>query len=586
MFVVVLLVVFAILISKPPITKELVEQRFSKFKIQYEEKKTHGYDVTEAEAFARQVRHTYDVGDYAKANTLLDNAFEVLENLEKTEFIDTTSIKVETVCTDGIDNDGDGLTDNDDGNCWIREGAVFMENFCRVISFNDVEMIHKLKEIGIETIELLPIWEHINSDNPAQRWAVRNFSKLDPARGTNKELKVFLDEAHNYGLKVVTCIGEGDTGIPPTSECGHYDTDGIGGALYQYQMQNPEKDILIRDKNGDFVCSLGYGYVVNRSSGDVIEFFKSIYKQMQKHGFDGVRIDASQKRTCTEQEIVYFFVRDGKPCPHPIDGGEFPMVYYRELAKLKKPNEVFISEHPVINVFVSNWFGFYPYYPPDTMVDEVADASETPLFEILLLDHIVNNDISSSQFIEWITDEPVSYNRQRFRYVITWMKLNKDTASFITNDQRYFPLVTLVSTITGIPKVTDYELFGNKDADKYYRINGNSVETSEVRRNHWKNILGIRNQNPVLKYGTIENVWESGDNTYAYLREYEDEQVIVVINFLDKEATSYLDLPFIDKGTVLYDELSGETFTVTNLSNFKISVPAYGSRILVLERSK
>ncbi|MCK4809904.1 MAG: alpha-glucosidase C-terminal domain-containing protein [Candidatus Omnitrophica bacterium] len=92
--------------------------------------------------------------------------------------------------------------------------------------------------------------------------------------------------------------------------------------------------------------------------------------------------------------------------------------------------------------------------------------------------------------------------------------------------------------------------------------------------------MNIRGKSNALKYGSIENVWESGDNTYAYLREYEDEKVIVVMNFLNREAISYLDLSFFPKGTVLYDELNNERFTVSNSSNFKISIPKHGSRIL------
>ncbi|RLG64675.1 hypothetical protein DRO02_03745, partial [archaeon] len=96
-------------------------------------------------------------------------------------------------------------------------------------------------------------------------------------------------------------------------------------------------------------------------------------------------------------------------------------------------------------------------------------------------------------------------------------------------------------------------------------------------------ILKIREKHKAIKYGSISNVWESGDNTYAYLQEYEDKKVVIVINLLDREATSYPDLSFLPRGSVLYDELSGETFNVNEPSNFKISVPRYGSRILALK---
>jgi len=35
-------------------------------------------------------------------------------------------ISVETICMDGKDNDGDGFTDDEDSDCWIREGALYL----------------------------------------------------------------------------------------------------------------------------------------------------------------------------------------------------------------------------------------------------------------------------------------------------------------------------------------------------------------------------------------------------------------------------------------------------------------------------
>jgi len=48
---------------------------------------------------------------------------------------------------------------------------------------------------------------------------------------------------------------------------------------------------------------------------------------------------------------------------------------------------------------------------------------------------------------------------------------------------------------------------------------------------------------------------------------------IVVMNFLDGEATFIL----ICLSYLLHDELNDETFNVNDPSNFKTSVPAYGS---------
>ncbi|MCG2811453.1 MAG: alpha-glucosidase C-terminal domain-containing protein [Candidatus Aminicenantes bacterium] len=137
------------------------------------------------------------------------------------------------------------------------------------------------------------------------------------------------------------------------------------------------------------------------------------------------------------------------------------------------------------------------------------------------------------------------------------------------------------STVPGVPFIHAGQETGDTKADYI------SGKINESVRDFYKKVFSIRSQNPALKYDgkeSISNIWKSGDNIYAYLRGYEKEKVIVTINFQNKEAISYLDLSFLNKGTVLYDELNNEELSVNEPSNFKISVPAYGSRILTIKR--
>ena len=204
----------------------------------------------------------------------------------------------------------------------------------------------------------------------------------------------------------------------------------------------------------------------------------------------------------------------------------------------------------------------------------------------MILPYLFRGKINSADFVKLLKKEPVAYNRARLRGVIKkdiGEVLTKESMNFVVNDPRYYPSVVLVSTIPGVPYIGLYELFGSRLADKLHGISGDSVATAPKRRAFWKKVLNIRNRSNALKYGTIENVWKSGDSTYAYLREYENESVIVVINFLNKQATSTLNLSFLQKGTALYDELNNETLIVDEPSSFEISIPKYGARILILK---
>jgi glycosidase len=312
----------------------------------------------------------------------------------------------------------------------------------------------------------------------------------------------------------------------------------------------------------------------------VIELAKEIYKnQILSRGLDGMRLDASGRNHCLKGEKIYL---DNKKygCVDPSTEKHSPLVLYRELKKLKTPDQVFMAEVQYTEAIASDYMWKYPYYPATPDIDEVAEVSEGYEF-LSMLRSVKTGEFTSSKLVEWINNQPILYNRQRFRMIRNWNGVDRSVVSFVATDPRYYPVVTMAATIPGIPKVSDYELFGDKYADDYYKITPTS--SPENRKDHWKKILNIRNSSNPLKYGDIKDVWRSGDNIYAYSRTYENETVIAVINFSGKTATSVLNLPF-KSGAMLSDELSNDKFTVNDPSNFRISVPAYGARILTVKK--
>jgi hypothetical protein len=378
----------------------------------------------------------------------------------------------------------------------------------------------------------------------------------------------------------------------------------MGGYGYLYQTEHPEKQVLLRNLNGEFaVHPIGWGYAVDLSSEDTIALWEDISKHIIGFGFDGLRLDSPAQNYCHQGETVYVRCQN-IPCPDPVDGDHSSLDLYLRLKELLRPDQVFISESPSLTEHQFKWLCEFPYYHPYTDLDEVAQVSEDYGFTPILLRAVLSaespqkkkleealfkivapteEEIRSEDLTVWINmqyAEHILYNRERFRFVRNWNYLQIEIFRFISTDPRYLPAVTLVCTVPGVSKVTYYELFGHEWENLFFPGARNS---SSIRYEHWKKVLNIRNSNNALKYGTVENVWKSGDNTYAYVREYEDEKVVVVINFLDKEATSYLDLSFLQAGTVLFDELSGVgEFVVSEPGDFKVSIPKYGSRILVL----
>lgn len=598
--------------------KRQLQEKYQTIKSQYEQAKAKGYDVSDAERLGKEAMQAYDKKEYKKASELLNQAIDFLKNLKQDgrlcvqvityakstedecksfstpcdipegwsvvdncgpEGSPLPDVKVETNCTDNIDNDSDGLADNKDGDCWVRAGAIFSEEWRYPATYSDFKnILPELRDIGIKTIEMFGINEHCKSAKPGFRWSVRDYSNPDPARGSEYELDKLIEEIHGSDMKTVLLMQSTITCAPQEDLCNgaeSYDDDGIGGELYRRQINNPEEQILIKDQNGNYACHYyGWGYSVNRSSPSSINFLSDWFKNsVQARNIDGLWLDSPIDNYCFSGETLDCGKRQ---CPDPVPKGDYSSLnLFRVLQKIKTKDQIFIGEQPSTKTSKSDWQCNFPYYPAPDM-DEVAEISQDGSLMLLLRSRILKGSLNSTDFVQWINDRPIQYNRQRvnlYRYITT---TDQETLGFVAKDKKYLAVVALLSTIPGVPQVSYYELFGAPEIP-------DSVQTAKERRDYWSKVLNIRNSNNALKYGDIKNVWKSGDNIYAYSRTYENETVIIAINFSSKAAVSILSLPF-KKGTILHDEINNEGFTVNDPVSFNISVPAYGARILIIKR--
>jgi len=564
-------------------TKQELLQKFQTLKIQYKQAKAEGYDVTETKAFARQAKQAFDRGDYKKAKELLDKALTALEKT-KSPPVSTipTEVRIETICTDGIDNDGDGLTDNEDGDCWIREGPIYKTHpyFYPKHSFKEItQQIPQLADLGIKTINLPAIWEM-----PPEEGAlyynvlhIKDYYKINAIYGTSQDLKELIDTAHKYNLKVIfyfiTCCTPKESIIynnnwtlsislsdleKKASELGwklKYTT--IKGDKYVYYNCQEErgcdfKGMIVGDKVMlDHYPFAFWGFAVDRTNPEVINYFMGVAEYyVKEYGIDGWWVDAPSDNWNPN-----------------ITSGDHSIIEL--LSNVKKAiirvnsNAVLVAESAAVAQSAE---------ARDPVLDIISEASYSWYFNGKIRELI--REKNSTHLIDILNGEKIWYNRPRVRFM--------EMRDVARNPAVAQPLVVLLSTIPGIPAIPaglEIEYANQSHSDSVIDWANGNYEA----RKFYKKVFEIRNKNNALKYGSIKNVWKSGDNTFAYSRTYKDETVVVVINFQDKAASSILNLPF-NAGTMLKDELSGEAFTVTDAANFKIAVPAYGSRILTIKR--
>jgi len=476
-------------------------------------------------------------------------------------------VMVETVCTDGIDSDGDGLIDLEDGDCWLKEGPIY-QTHPRAYpnhSFKEVtQQIPKLADLGVKTIYLMPIWEHPRGKKTI--YSIYDYFKIDPECGTPQELKELVDTAHRYNMKVlfdfVTCCTPKGSVVwnnnwtlsmslaeleRRAKELGwklEYKT--VNGNKFVYANCRKSEEQLLCDVAGIIIDNntvilrhyprADWGFAIDRTNPDAIEYFTKVAEYyVKEYNIDGWRLDAPSDnwnpKLIPEDHSITNMMRNVKGAITKI-----------------KPCAILLAETP---------------FPG---VEEICDY----LYGRDVLRWILTTKPTSAELVEEIKDV-----NNRVYHI-------PDLEKYDLSVQQQKALLVLISTLPGVPMVRAGEEIGIRGSSESGPINWE--EGNYELREFYKKVFEIRNSHPALKYGTISNVWKSGDNTYAYLRESEDEKVITVINFLNKEAASILDLSFLENGTILYDELNDEAFVIDDPSNFEISIPADGSRILVLKK--
>lgn len=524
---------------------------------------------------------------------------------------------------------------------WIREGAIYELHpgmFSESKQFSGIsKRIPELKELGIKTIVLrshwptpnwsdIPIYYEPENPNAIPSFYILNHYDENYQWGTPEELQDLVNTTHANDMKILFDLDMAPVPVDSWIYKNHRDwmrktsknefesylnklkEEGIGPLTYNWRVASYEEyddyvllgyiygkyqhDVLAgrRFKDSNVVYPqmalllellIFNGFNLDHTNPDATEYFADIIEYYtKKYKIDGWRFGSNEWNWKTEfggnykpEDEVGFYttLRNRLKQANP------KAVIFAEGSALKNPYNP--TEEPFFDKFTETsyskyWSGLY-----------------LPCLYPLNIFYIVYNLETSESLVNKIIDQNKKYNRHRALFIAnadTWRTQKVFSGCGVSwpegctanIPQVEYPLVTLISTTPEVPFIYAGAEIGEKEGWEFESVIDWSGGNYQLQ-DHYKKVFKIRNTNNALKYGTIENVWQSGDNTYAYLREYEDEKVIIVLNFLDKRTTSYLDLSFLPIGTVLHDELNADIFTVDNPENFKISVPRYGSRILI-----
>lgn len=469
------------------------------------------------------------------------------------------------------------------GNNWLYEGIIYETHpYYYDGTFKSLtQQIPTIKDMGVKTIYLMPIWDQPKGKerNPQYIYHISDYYKINPVYGTSQEFKELVETIHNHDMKIVLdfvtcCAIEGDIGWTnkwilrkPLSEIENLglklDFTTKDGIKYVSSDCISTVCQLAGRIDGDNVLlfhpRVSLGYAIDRTNPDVITYFTNVASYyVKEYDIDGWRVDLAANNY------------DDSVIKEDYSSVEL-LKSVRAAVTEAKSSAVLITESPS-TIRPQEYYDLYHKMPEPTF-DIVADASYSYIFENQAVKFKTTQELK-----DFFSDEIIFYNRSRLRFLETHDSVRINAKAPQLNK----PLIVLISTVPGIPMIQAGEEIGAKNdwiyskSDPKVNWNGDSG-----LRNFYKKVFEIRNSNNALKYGTIENIWKSGDNSLAYTRSYDDQKVIVLLNYNNKNVISTLDLSFLKTGAILYDELNDEQFDVNDPKNFEIGIPAFGSRILV-----
>lgn len=466
---------------------------------------------------------------------------------------------------------------------WLNEGAIYETHpyYYPNHSFKEITAdIPRIKELGVKTIYLMPVWERaMQRQDTILIYLINDYYKIDPTYGTPDDLREMIKTAHQNDMKilfdlVICCTplesvvynnnwtysftsAELDKKAKELNWKLEYQT--IEGRNFVYagrvKSTNGGRDSyeFAGEVFGDKVMVRSFpianwGPATDLSNPEVIEYFTRVAEYyVKEYDIDGWRIDAPGRNF------------NDKVFPGDHSSKNLLTSAINAVRKIK-PDTEFISE---------------PGLPKGVSVE--LEYINLPR----IMPTIAEGKVTSNQFISrlaqsidtmGITPLFVAESHDQTRPNKSNPSLNKNFLVLIST----FPGVPFIQTGQEIGETKDW--FRSGDTNPTVDWNGGDYSLKD----YYKKVFIVRNSSNAFKYGDTKDVWKSGDNTIAYSRTYENETSVVIINFGSKIATSILNMP-VENGTMLKDELLGETFTVTDAGNFRISVPGYGARILTVK---
>ena len=489
-----------------------------------------------------------------------------------TVYAGTDSAKY-TTCVSRTDTSLQAFKISKDHAAWIDSALIYEITpyvFVKDGQYPDItKKLPELKQLGVNTIWLQPIYK---SHGNEQGYDVIDYFSLRTDLGTEQQLRDLIATAKNLNMHVLFDFVPNHTSIyhPYAKEVKQYGTLSHYYNLYQHKIDGAKYSSQENVDADGFVHYFWKDLVnIDYTNAEAQRWMIEAYKYwLQKFDIDGYRIDAAWA----------FNARN------PSFGSQL-----QTILKSIKPGILLLAEDKgaLHSVYTEGYDAAYDWTADSNWISSWSWATDyNPPHNPTVFNYFDENKRSTLLDNSFFKNGDTTHMRLRFLE-------NNDQQRFITahGKERTKMASAILFALPGLPM-----LYNGQEIGYQRSINSNraifkasqSIQSLDTNNLFpwYEKLLELRNNHDALRSNLMESLPVNLETMYALHRWQNNENIIVLTNLGQEDATTVVNIKSIKKATksaVKYTDLiTHENFYAdSNAASLNIFMKGYSTRLLL-----
>lgn len=433
-----------------------------------------------------------------------------------------------------------------------------------------------IAQMGFNTIWFMPIMQNQFMDQLSGGYNITNFYRVDPKLGTNDDFKALVERAHELGIKIILDLTPSH--VSPIHPWVQSLREGGPFADYIQTEPNPHnKGLDGRGANLPEIWQVEAG-------GNLYRKYDG-FGDLANLNWDNDDLQAAML------DVIAFWVRE-----FDIDGWRFDVYWgpwrrygpdrfgrpIRDLMKRIKPDAWLLGEN------FGTGAGAEVYYADDDWGTRLAGGLDAAYDWNFYFNGVRRSYGNLGAYNAGVRNGDFwpGPNARYFRFLENH---DEERIAHLMRavPDRILPLTGMLLTVTGIPMVYHGQEVGFGDVSGDNRRVPVSWQTEQNGRfaRYYQQLAHARTQFPA--FGTQDfRTLNTSSGVYGFVRPYQDQNAVVLINFLGAALTIAVDptghVDVSHDGPIAYTDVFSDTTHVdTELDGFTVTIPAYETVVYI-----